>query len=406
VTTEVKFSLASFLLIAGACSGDDGEHTSATATPSTIEVGVVTIRPQPLLLTTELPGRTSAYRIAEVRARVDGIVLRRLFTEGSDVKAGQPLFKIDPAPYEAALQSAQAQVARAVATAASAEALAERFAKLIETNAISRQEYDDAVARHKSAVADVAAARAAVKSAQINLDYTTVKSPITGRIGRSAVTEGAYVQQASATLLATVQQLDPLYVDSTWSTTELMRLRRAVEAGKLKTVEGKPKVILVLEDGREYERPGALQFADVSVDPTTGSVALRALVPNPKVELLPGMFVRTRIDEGTKPDALLVPQRAVTRDQNGRPIALVVDKAGKVERRQLVTDRAVGSAWLVTQGIAPGEQVIVEGLQKVKPGTTVKPVPATDIEPSAPQRPPQPQARPSPRSDVRGPRSE
>jgi membrane fusion protein (multidrug efflux system) len=337
---------------------------------------VITVQAQPLTLTRELPGRTSAFRVAEVRARVNGIVQKRLFTEGSDVKMGQSLFQIDPAPYQAALESARAQVARAEATAQSANSLAERYTQLIQTNAISRQEYDDAIAKQKSAVAEVAATRAALKSAQINLDYTVVKAPIAGRIGRSDVTEGAYVQQSTATLLATVQQLDPMYVDLTWSSADLMRLRRSLESGELKSVDGKAKVSVILEDNREYPEPGILQFADVSVDQTTGSVALRALVPNPKTELLPGMFVRARIDEGSKESAILIPQRAVTRDQNGRPIALVVDKAGKVERRQIETDRAVGDNWLVTKGIAPGDQIVIEGLQKAKPGATVKPVPA------------------------------
>jgi membrane fusion protein, multidrug efflux system len=384
--------LASLILIAGACGKDNGARASSGSAAPVVEVGVITIEAKPVTLTRELPGRTSAFRVAEVRARVNGIVQKRLFTEGSDVKAGQPLFQIDPAPYQAALESAQAQLARAEATAASTKSLAERYTQLIQTNAVSRQEYDDAIAKQKSAVADVAAARAAIKTARINVDYTVVKAPIAGRIGRSDVTEGAYVQQASATLLATVQQLDPVYVDLTWSSADLMRLRRAIESGDLKSVDGKATVSVLLEDGREYEQQGTLQFADVSVDQTTGSVALRALVPNPKAELLPGMFVRARIEEGTKESALLVPQRAVQRDQNGRPIALVVDKAGKVERRQLETDRAVGDAWLVTKGLAAGDQVVIDGLQKARPGATVKAVPAQAAQ-TKEARPPQPTTR-------------
>ncbi len=368
-------SYLSILLIAGACGKDDGDRASNAARPPA-EVGVITVSAGPVTLTRELPGRTSAFRVAEVRARVNGIVQKRLFTEGSDVKANQPLFQIDPAPYQAALESAQAQLARAEATAASAKSLAERYAELIKTNAISRQEYDDAIAKQKTALADVAAARAAVKTARINVDYTLVKAPIAGRIGRSEVTEGAYVQQSSATLLATVQQLDPVYIDLTWSSADLMRMRRAIETGELKSVDGNAQVTVLLEDGRTYAEPGTLQFADVSVDQTTGSVALRAIVPNPKAQLLPGMFVRARIEEGTRENAILVPQRAVTRDQNGRPVALVVDKAGKVERRQLDTERAIGDAWLVTKGLAAGEQVVIEGLQKARPGATVKVVPA------------------------------
>jgi membrane fusion protein (multidrug efflux system) len=369
--------LFGLFLIACACGKDDSARANPNATPQVVEVGVISIQAQPVTLTRELPGRTSAFRIAEVRARVNGIVQKRLFSEGSDVKEGQPLFHIDRAPYQAVLESAEAQLARAEATAESAKSLADRYAQLIQTNAISRQEYDDAIAKQKSAVAEVAAARAAVKAARINLDYTVVKAPIAGRIGRSDVTEGAYVQQASATLLATVQQLDPVYVDVTWSSADVMRMRRAIESGELQSVDGNAKVTVLLEDGREYGQPGTLQFADVSVDQTTGSIALRAIVANPKAELLPGMFVRARIEEGTKPNALLVPQRAITRDQNGQPIALVIDKAGKVERRQLETDRAVGDNWLVTKGLAAGEQIVIEGLQKARPGATVKPVPAT-----------------------------
>lgn len=373
----MKFpALVSLMLLAGGC-GKEEAGAAAKGPPPTPEVGVIVVQAQTVSLTRELPGRTSAFRVAEVRARVNGIVQKRLFTEGADVKAGQPLFQIDPAPYQAALDSAEAQVARAEVTLASAKSFAERYAKLVETNAVSRQEFDDAVAKQKSAVADVAAARAAAKAARIDVDYTLVRAPIAGRIGRSEVTEGAYVQQGAATLLATVQQLDPMYVDLTWSTTELMRLRRAVESGALKSVDGKAQVNVVLDDGGVYPQPGTLQFADVSVDHTTGSVALRALVPNEKLELLPGMFVRARVEEGSVPNALLVPQRAVARDQNGRPVALVVDKAGKVERRHLETDRAIGDAWLVTKGLAAGEQIVIEGIQKARPGSTVKVVPAS-----------------------------
>jgi len=386
----MKFaSLSILVLVIAACAKEEGKG-AAKGPPPVPEVGVITVQPQSVSLTRELPGRTAAFRVAEVRARVNGIVQKRLFTEGTDVKANQPLFQIDRAPYQAVLDSAEAQVARAEANAASTKSLAERYAKLVETNAVSRQEYDDAVAKQKSAVAEVAAARAAVKAARINLDYTLVRSPIPGRIGRSDVTEGAYVQQASATLLATVQQLDPMYVDLTWSTAELLRLRRSIESGELQSVDGKAQVTVLLEDGRAYPQPGTLQFADVSVDQTTGSVALRALVPNPKAELLPGMFVRARVEEGSKASALLVPQRAVMRDQNGRPVALVVDKDGKVERRQIETDRAIGDAWLVTAGLAAGEQIVIEGLQKARPGSTVKVVPAA-VKEAAKASPPAPE---------------
>jgi len=347
-----------------------------------VEVGVVTIQPQSVTLRKELPGRTSALRVAEVRARVNGIVQKRLFQEGSDVKEGQALFKIDPAPYAAALEAARAQVARAEASIAATRSLAERYQKLIETNAVSKQELDDAVAKQKTAEADLAAARAAVKRAAIDVGYTTVTAPLAGRIGRAEVTEGAYVQAQTATLLATIQQIDQVYVDLTWSSAEAMRLRRAIESGELQTVGGEApqsrqaKVVLLLDDGREYGEAGTLQFADVTVDSTTGSISLRAVFPNPKRELLPGMFVRARIEEGTHANALLVPQRAVTRDQAGRPMALVVTAANKVERRQLAAEREIGDAWLVTSGIAAGDRVIVEGLQKVRPGSDVVAVPA------------------------------
>lgn len=406
--------LAGVLLMAGACGKDDQAPTSTQPT-GPIEVGAVRIEPQRVVVTTELPGRASAYRIAEVRARVDGIVQRRLHAEGSDVRVGTPLFRIDPEPFEAALQSAEAQLASAQATATSARLLAQRYEQLIETNAISRQEYDDAVAQEKTARANVEAARAAVRAARINLGYTLVRSPISGRTGPSNVTEGAFVRQGEATLLTTVTQLDPIYIDTTWSTLDLMRVRRLMEEGKLVTVEGEPEVTVLLEDGREYPQRGKLLLTGVRVDPTTGSVALRALVPNPDAQLLPGMFVRTRIVEGTLPAALLVPQRGVTRDRNGRPTALVVNARGVVEERQLAVDRAVGDSWLVTEGISPGEYVIVEGVQRVKPGAPVKVVPPSDLraplpgeqQPStSPDATPQASPEPSPRQpSTREPRA-
>ncbi len=370
----LALSLGSSLLACGKT-----EPSKAAAGPAMpVAVGVMEMKAQSVTLVKELPGRVSAYRVAEVRARVNGIVLKRLFEEGSDVKENQALFKIDPAAYQATLESANAMVAKADAMVASAKTLNERYAKLVESNAVSKQEYDNAVAQLKAAQADVAAARAAQKTARINLDYTRVVAPIAGRIGRAEVTEGAYVQQGTATMMATVQQLDRVYVDMTWSSTEALRLRRAIEAGEL-TRNGGPteaRVVLILEDGTEYAQAGTLQFSGVSVDPSTGSIVLRAVVPNPKVELLPGMFVRARIEEGVQPHAILVPQMAVTRDQNGRPVVLVVDAANKVVRRTLETDRVIGDSWLVTKGLAAGEQVIVEGLQKVRPGALVAPGPA------------------------------
>jgi membrane fusion protein (multidrug efflux system) len=380
---NTRFSMSAALLIATAVAGGcQGKVTPTAARP--VEVGIVTLAPTPVTLTKELPGRTSAYRVAEVRARVNGIVLRRLFTEGSDVKQGQPLFTIDPEPYQAALDSAKAMLARAEANVANAKLQAQRYTELVADNAVSKQEYDNAMAALKTSEADVAAGRAAVQAARINLGYTTVTSPVSGRIGRSAVTEGAYVQASQATLLATVQQLDPVYVDLTQSSAEALRLRRDLAEGKLQSAgKDRARVRLVLEDGREYGAPGALQFADVTVDPSTGSIALRALFPNPRAELLPGMFVRARVEEGVNPEALLVPQQGVSRDQKGLPTALVVNAENKVERRQLVTDRAVGDAWLVSAGLKPGDRVIVEGLQKVRPGADVTPVPAASSKQAA-----------------------
>jgi membrane fusion protein (multidrug efflux system) len=338
---------------------------------------VVTVTPQAVTVTRDLPGRTSAYRVAEVRARVNGIILKRLFTEGSEVKEGQRLFLVDAAPYEAALDGARGALAHAEANLANARLQGERYADLVKDGSVSRQEYETSTAALKSSEADVASARAAEQAARINLGYTAVVSPVSGRIGRAAVTEGAYVQAAQATLLAVVQQFDPIYVDLTQSTAEVLKLRRDLQEGRLLDAgQGQARARLVTEEGREYPLPGTLQFADVSVDPGTGSIGLRALFPNPKGELLPGMFVRARLEEGVNPKALLVPQVGVTRDQKGLPVVLVVNAEKKVERRAVVTDRTIGDAWLVTEGLKPGEGVIVEGLQKVRPGALVNPVPA------------------------------
>lgn len=362
------------LFVLGSC-GSPAAAGQGGAPPRPVEVGVVTLAAADLTLTRELPGRVTALRVAEVRARVNGIVEKRLFEEGSDVEEGQALYRIESAPYEASLASAQASLARAVANLAMARTTAGRNEALLQSNTVSREEVDTAEATLKAAEADAAAGRAAVRTARINRAYTVVEAPVSGRIGRSAVTEGAYVQQATATLMVTVQQLDPVYVDVTWSSTEVMRLRRDVETGKVKGVDGQAETHLVFDDGREYPEVGKLQFTDVTVDPTTGSILLRALFPNPRGDLLPGLFVRARIEEGTSPAAILVPQRAVTRDANGRATALVVTAEKKVERRILTSDRQIGDAWLVTAGVVAGEQVIVEGLQKVRPGSDVNAVP-------------------------------
>ncbi|SEA13201.1 efflux RND transporter periplasmic adaptor subunit [Paraburkholderia sartisoli] len=353
-----------------------GQKQSAPP-PQTPEVGVVTVEPQVVPVTTELPGRTSAFLVAEVRARVDGIVLRREFTEGAEVKAGQRLYKIDPAPYIAALNNAKATLAKAQANLATTTAQASRYKVLVAANAVSKQDYDNAVAAQGQAAADVAAGKAAVDTAQINLGYTDVTSPITGRIGISSVTPGAYVQASQATLLSTVQQLDPVYVNLTQSSLEGLKLRREIQEGRLKTSGiHAAKVTLVLEDGRAYAETGKLQFSDVTVDQTTGSVTIRAIFQNKDRVLLPGMFVRARIEEGVNEKALLVPQIGVTHDQKGQPTALVVGPDDKVSLRQLVATTTYQSNWVVESGLNPGDRVIVQGTEKVRPGATVKPVAA------------------------------
>ncbi|WP_321788162.1 efflux RND transporter periplasmic adaptor subunit [Burkholderia pyrrocinia] len=345
--------------------------------PQTPEVGVVTVQPQAVPVFSELPGRTSAFLVAQVRARVDGIVLRREFTEGTDVKAGQRLYKIDPAPYIAALNSAKATLAKAQANLVTQNALVARYKVLVAANAVSKQDYDNAVATQGQAAADVAAGKAAVDTAQINLGYTDVVSPITGRVGISQVTPGAYVQASQATLMSTVQQLDPVYVDLTQSSLEGLKLRQDVQSGRLKTSgPGAAKVSLILEDGKTYAEPGKLQFSDVTVDQATGSVTIRAVFPNPGRVLLPGMFVRARIEEGVNENAFLVPQIGVTHDQKGQAIAMVVNAGNKVEPRPLKTTGMQGQNWIVEGGLQAGDHVIVQGGEKVRPGATVKSVPA------------------------------
>jgi membrane fusion protein (multidrug efflux system) len=342
-----------------------------------VEVGVMTIATTPVTLTQELPGRVSALRVAEVRARVSGIVQKRFFTEGSDVREGEVLYQIDPAPYEAALKNSQGTLARAQANAASTKAQEERSRKLLDAHAISQQEYDNSLASFQAYQADVLSGQAAVETATINLGYTRVTSPISGRIGISQVTEGGYVQDTAATLLVTVQQIDRVYVDVVQASSHLLRLRRDFTSGRLKTDEsGQARARLILEDGSQYPQEGSLQLSDVTVSTTTSSFNVRAIFPNPAGDLLPGMFVRARIEEGNTPDAILVPQLAVTRNTKGDPTALVAGADGKAELRILQTARAVGNQWLVTDGLKPGDALIVDNLQSVRPGTAVKAVPA------------------------------
>ncbi len=365
------------VVLALALAGCGGSKARPAAAAQVAEVSVVTVRKASVPVTMELPGRTSPVAVAQVRGRVDGIVLARPFKEGADVKAGQQLFLIDPAPYRAALASAEAMLARAQAALASATALAERYKVLLAGNGVAQQDYDNAVAAQGQAAADVATGKAAVQTARINLGYTNVVSPIKGRIGPSAVTQGAYVQASAATLMATVQQLDPTYVDLNQSSLQGLRLRRDVASGRLKlNGPGQAKVTLFLEDGTQYPLPGALQFTDVTVDPGTGAVTVRALFPNPDFVLLPGMFVRARIEEGTNDNVALVPQVGVTRDAGGKATALVVGPDNKVALRSIQATRTSGADWVVEGGLEDGEKVIVAGVQKVKPGATVKTVEA------------------------------
>ena len=395
LTMSVLRLLLLLLFVAPACDAPASADKKAPPRGPT-EVGVVTLTPTAVTLTRELPGRVSAVRVAEVRARVSGIVEKRLFSEGSDVKAGELLYRIESAPFEASLASARASLARAEATLARARSSAARDAALLAENTVSREAVETSATAQQAAQADLAAAKAAVQTAKINLDYTRVTAPVAGRIGRSVVTEGAYVQGSAATLMATIQQLDSVYVDVTQSATELLRLRRELATDQLQTAGDSARATLILPDGRIYPEPGVLQFTDVSVDPTTGSIALRALFPNPRGDLLAGMFVRARLEQGEDPRALLVPQRGVTRDPKGQATALVVGPGNKVERRQLVADRAIGNAWLVTSGLAAGDQVIVDGLQKIRPGAEVIAVPAPDAAaPAQPPITPQPAATPA-----------
>ncbi len=341
------------------------------------EVAVITLAPRQVELSTVLPGRTSAYRVAEVRPQVDGIVLRRLFTEGAEVRAGEPLYEIDSAPYRAALLRAEAALASAEAQLQAARLLAGRYAPLQERGVVSKQEYDNAVATDKSAEAAVASAKAALETARIDLAYTQVRAPISGRIGRSVVSEGALVTRNQQQPLATVTQLDPIYVDVTQSSAELLRLQREFDAGHLqRDGQQKARVMLQLEDGTGYAQSGTLQFSEVMVEAGTGSVLLRAVFPNPARTLLPGMFVRATLPQGSSSQALVVPQAGVSRNARGEPTVLVVDAENKLSERVIQVSRAVGSDWLVDGGLDAGERVVVDGLQRVRAGITVTPLAA------------------------------
>ena len=378
--------LAAVLMLSGSflLTGCDNNKSEQAAQQQAPEVGVVTLKTEPLKISTELPGRTSAYRVAEVRPQVSGIILKRNFIEGSDVKAGQSLYQIDPATYQAAYDSAKGDLVQAEANARIAQLTVKRYKPLLGTKYISQQDYDTAVATAAQNDAAVQVAKANVETARINLAYTKVTSPISGRIGKSSVTEGALVQSAQTTALATVQQLDPMYVDVTQSSEDFMRLRSELESGQLKQNDGKANVTLLMQNGSTYSQPGTLEFSDVTVDETTGSITLRAIFPNPNHALLPGMFVRARLDEGTNPNALLVPQQAVTRTPTGQATVMVVGADNKVEARTVTAAQAIGDKWLVTDGVKAGERVISTGLQRAKPGAQVTPQEVSDDAKAAP----------------------
>ncbi|UQC72776.1 efflux transporter periplasmic adaptor subunit [Lelliottia sp. AC1] len=349
-------------LLAG-CDGSDNAQQGAQVP----QVTVFVVKSAPLAVTTKLPGRTDAFRVAEVRPQVSGIILRRNFVEGSDVKAGDSLYQIDPASYQAAFDSAKGELVKAEAAANIAHLTVKRYVPLVGTQYVSRQEYDQAVANARQADASVTAAQAGVETARINLAYTKVSSPISGRIGKSSVTEGALVTNGQASALATVQQLDPIYVDVTQSSNDFMQLKQS----SLQKGDGTSSVQLLMENGQPYAENGTLQFSDVTVDESTGSITLRAVFPNPKHMLLPGMFVRARIDEGVQPNAILVPQQGVTRTPRGDATVLVVNAKEQVETRSVVAPQAIGDRWLITNGLKEGDRVIISGLQKVHPGATV-----------------------------------
>ncbi|MBK1721611.1 efflux RND transporter periplasmic adaptor subunit [Thiocystis violacea] len=366
--------VAAVLLLAGCDAPKQTAGPGGGGMP-TPEVGIVTVEARPTTLVSELPGRTTPYRIAEVRPQVGGIIRDRLFKEGGQIEIGQVLYQIDPAVYQATFDSAQAALARSKATLERARLKAKRYANLVKANAVSQEDFDDAEAALKEAAASVAVDEADLASARINLEYTRVTSPIAGRIGRSAVTQGALVTANQELALATVQQLDPIYVDLTQSSAQILRLRQALQDGGLQRPAGEqPKVTLVLEDGSAYPLEGRLEFSEVTVDPGTGAVTLRASFPNPDHVLLPGMFVRATVEEGVRPDAVLVPQQGVQRDRRGNPIAMVLNQAGEVEERALQTTRTMGDRWLIDSGLAAGDRLIVEGTQKVKAGAKAKAV--------------------------------
>ena len=364
------------------CKDRHGRQGAPAGTQPIPEVAVMTVEPQQIVLTTELPGRTATYRIAEIRPQVNGLIQKRLFEEGAYVKVGDVLYQIDPAPLQAALDSAKAALRRSEANLPAIKAREERFKKLLAEKVVSQQDYDDVAAALRQYEADTQYWQSMRKGTQINMEYTKVRAPISGRIGRSSVTEGAIVTAYQPVSLATIQQLDPIYVDLQQSTTELLRLQRRIGEGQLnKDGSSQQKVKLIMPDGAQYPLEGTLQFRDVTVAPGTDSVTLRVVFPNPEGVLLPGMFVRALVIEGVNEQAILIPQQAVSRDPKGNPVALIVDAEDHVQPRPLTMDRAIGDQWLVTGGIKQGDRVIVEGILKVRPGAKVKVASPTAAKP-------------------------
>lgn len=372
--TFFRHTAPALALALAACGGQPQQQGAGGQQAAPPPVSYIVVQQQAVPLTSELPGRLSPYESSDVRPQVNGIILERLFTEGDMVRQGQPLYRIDAAPYRAAVASARAALTRAQATIANSEALARRYGELVKINAISKQDYENALASAAQARADVAAQRAALATAEIDLARTTIRAPISGRIGRSIYTTGALVSASQANALTTIQRLDPIYVDIQQSSADVLKLRQAIMTGQV-AKDGNARVGLKLEDGNDYGAQGTLRFADVTVDPATGSQIIRALFPNPNALLLPGMFVRAHLVEGTQQKAMVVPQRAVSRDERGNPVVLVVGAENKIEPRPIQTSRTAGDSWIVTGGLKPGDKVIVEGAMMLRPGMPVTPQP-------------------------------
>jgi len=387
----IRNALPAVALLSLAACGQNGQQQPGQGAPP--PVGYVIVREQPVTLTSELPGRTTAYETSDVRPQVNGIITARLFQEGDMVSKGQPLYRIDPAPYQAQVANARAALAKAQAAIASSAALARRYGELVKINAISRQDYENALTSAAQARADVAAQQAALRSATIDLARTTIRAPISGRIGRSIYTIGALVTASQADALTTISRLDPIYVDIQQSSADLLKLRQQILSGQVAS-EGQARVKLKLEDGSIYGPEGTLRFADVTVDPNTGSQTIRAQFANPNGLLQPGMYVRAQLAQGTQRQGMLVPQRGVGRDERGNATALVVGPGNKIEPRVIKTERVIGDAWLVTSGLKPGDKVIVEGAMMLRPGMPVTPQPWNpNAKPAAPQQPGQAQAK-------------